>query len=88
MYTFQTLDQAKAYDKILTKLPSLVRKRKGLSELSDIIRTQENIDKQAKVSADGMADYTSMRGLLGDYTEQETPTLGAFDVWRKRNLGG
>lgn len=87
MLSFQTTETAKAYLDFINSRP--LRKTK-VEELKKIVEAQEKIEENRSVHSGGkgLTDYTSMRGLLGDYAEQETPTLGAFDVWRKRNLGG
>lgn len=77
---------------------SFIKKRILAERREKIITNQKNLEEKAynNSGVGGKTDYSSMRGLLGDYSpgqlEQRLGSngddvLGVMDIWRRRTRG-
>ena len=67
------------------------KKHRSFSDtLNKLIDNQKNLEENAENNSGlgGKMDYTSMRGLFGDYDQRlgsnGDDALGVMDIWRKR----
>lgn len=98
---FESIEAAESYKSKLENTGKILLrayKRMEAEQLDKIITNQKNLEENADKNSGvgGKTDYSSMRGLLGDYSpgqlEQRLGSngddaLGVMDIWRRRTRG-
>lgn len=85
---FESIEQAESFAS-----KSYAKNAARSEALNNLIDNQKKLEENAENNSGlgGKMDYTSMRGLLGDYDQRlgsnGDDALGVMDIWRKRTRG-